>query len=71
MPHITVQLLEGRTIEQKRATATAITNAMVEHCRRQAGERGGRLRGRPPELLGAGGPAGRRPPGGPLHPPLP
>jgi 4-oxalocrotonate tautomerase len=32
MPHITVQLLEGRTIEQKRATATAITNAMVEHC---------------------------------------
>jgi 4-oxalocrotonate tautomerase len=32
MPHIIVQLLEGRTIEQKRATATAITNAMIEHC---------------------------------------
>jgi 4-oxalocrotonate tautomerase len=32
MPHIIVQLLEGRTIEQKRATATAITDAMIEHC---------------------------------------
>ena len=32
MPHVTVQLLEGRTIAQKRAAATAITDALVEHC---------------------------------------
>ena len=32
MPHVTVQLLEGRTIEQKRATAKAITDALIEHC---------------------------------------
>lgn len=32
MPHVTVQLLEGRTTAQKRATATAITEALVEHC---------------------------------------
>ena len=32
MPHVTVQLLEGRTIEQKRAAATAITDALSEHC---------------------------------------
>ncbi len=32
MPHVTVQLLEGRTTEQKRAAAKAIAEAMVEHC---------------------------------------
>ena len=32
MPHVVVQLLEGRTAEQKRAAAKAITDAMVEHC---------------------------------------
>ena len=32
MPHVTVQLLEGRTAEQKRAAARAITDALVEHC---------------------------------------
>jgi 4-oxalocrotonate tautomerase len=30
MPHVTVQLLEGRTAEQKRAAAKAITDAIVE-----------------------------------------
>ena len=30
MPHVTVQLLEGRTTEQKRAAAKAITDAVVE-----------------------------------------
>ncbi|MBI3971774.1 MAG: 4-oxalocrotonate tautomerase family protein [Chloroflexi bacterium] len=30
MPHVTVQLLEGRTTEQKRAAAKAITDALVE-----------------------------------------
>ena len=32
MPHVTVQLLDGRTREQKRDAAKAITNALVEHC---------------------------------------
>jgi 4-oxalocrotonate tautomerase len=32
MPHVTVQLLEGRTTEQKRNAAKAIAQAMVEHC---------------------------------------
>ena len=32
MPHVTVQLLEGRNTEQKRAAAKAITDALVEHC---------------------------------------
>jgi 4-oxalocrotonate tautomerase len=32
MPHVTVQLLEGRTIEQKRAAAQAMTEALIEHC---------------------------------------
>ncbi len=31
MPVVTVQLWEGRTIEQKRALVRAITEAMVEH----------------------------------------
>ena len=30
MPVVTVQMYEGRTIEQKRALAEAITRAMVE-----------------------------------------
>ncbi|HEX2032727.1 MAG TPA: tautomerase family protein [Chloroflexota bacterium] len=32
MPHVSVQLLEGRTIEQKRAASQAITDALIEHC---------------------------------------
>ena len=32
MPHVTVQLLEGRATAQKRAAAKAITDALVEHC---------------------------------------
>ena len=31
MPVVTVQLWEGRTLEQKRALVEAITAAMVEH----------------------------------------
>ena len=31
MPVVTVQLWEGRTLEQKRALVQAITEAMVEH----------------------------------------
>jgi 4-oxalocrotonate tautomerase len=31
MPVITVQLWEGRTLEQKRKLVRAITDAMVEH----------------------------------------
>jgi len=31
MPVVTVQLWEGRTVEQKRALVRAITDAMVEH----------------------------------------
>jgi 4-oxalocrotonate tautomerase len=31
MPVVTVELWEGRTIEQKRALCRAITDAMVEH----------------------------------------
>lgn len=31
MPFVTVHLWEGRTREQKRALAKAITDAMVEH----------------------------------------
>ncbi len=31
MPVVTVQLWEGRTLEQKRALVAAITEAMVEH----------------------------------------
>jgi 4-oxalocrotonate tautomerase len=31
MPVVTVELWEGRTIEQKRALCTAITDAMIEH----------------------------------------
>lgn len=31
MPHVTVQLLEGRTTEQKRAAAKAIAEAIVQH----------------------------------------
>ncbi len=31
MPVVTVQLWEGRTLEQKRALVAAITKAMVEH----------------------------------------
>jgi 4-oxalocrotonate tautomerase len=32
MPHVIVQLLEGRTPAQKRATAKAMTDALIEHC---------------------------------------
>jgi 4-oxalocrotonate tautomerase len=32
MPHVTVQLLDGRTIDQKRSAAQAITDALVEYC---------------------------------------
>jgi 4-oxalocrotonate tautomerase len=31
MPVVTVQLWEGRTLEQKRALVKAITEAMIEH----------------------------------------
>ncbi len=31
MPVVTIQLWEGRTLEQKRALVRAITAAMVEH----------------------------------------
>ena len=31
MPVVTVQLWEGRTLEQKRALVRAITDAMIEH----------------------------------------
>jgi 4-oxalocrotonate tautomerase len=31
MPVVTVQLWEGRTVDQKRALVKAITDAMVEH----------------------------------------
>lgn len=31
MPVVTVQLWEGRTLEQKRALVQAITDAMVQH----------------------------------------
>jgi len=31
MPFVTVHLWEGRTVQQKRALAKAITDAMVEH----------------------------------------
>jgi len=31
VPVVTVQLWEGRTLEQKRALVAAITQAMVEH----------------------------------------
>ncbi|HLH24181.1 MAG TPA: 4-oxalocrotonate tautomerase [Chloroflexota bacterium] len=30
MPIVTVQMYEGRTVEQKRALATALTQAMVD-----------------------------------------
>lgn len=29
MPHVTIELLEGRTIEQKAAVAKAVTEALV------------------------------------------
>lgn len=32
MPVITVEMWEGRTVEQKRKLVKAITQAMVEHC---------------------------------------
>ena len=32
MPIVTVQMVEGRDADQKRAAATAITHALVEHC---------------------------------------
>jgi 4-oxalocrotonate tautomerase len=31
MPYVIVELFEGRTVEQKRACAKAITDAIVEH----------------------------------------
>ncbi|MCW0983789.1 tautomerase family protein [Agrobacterium sp. BT-220-3] len=32
MPWITIDLSEGRTVEQKQKTAKAVTDALVEHC---------------------------------------
>jgi 4-oxalocrotonate tautomerase len=32
MPVVTVEMWEGRTVEQKRKLVDAITAAMVEHC---------------------------------------
>ena len=32
MPWITIDLSEGRTVEQKQKTAQAVTDAIVEHC---------------------------------------
>ena len=31
MPYVIVELFEGRTVEQKRACAKALTDAIVEH----------------------------------------
>jgi 4-oxalocrotonate tautomerase len=31
MPYVIVEMFEGRTVEQKRAAAKAITDAIVEH----------------------------------------
>lgn len=31
MPVVTVEMFEGRTVEQKRALCRALTDAMVEH----------------------------------------
>ena len=31
MPYVIVEMFEGRTVEQKRACAKAITDAIVEH----------------------------------------
>lgn len=36
MPFVTIQLYEGRTVEQKRAAAKAITDAIVEHLKTTA-----------------------------------
>lgn len=36
MPFVNVKMLEGRTPEQKRALAKAITDAMVEICNAKA-----------------------------------
>ena len=36
MPVVTVQMCEGRTVEQKRALAEAITRAMVEIAKTRA-----------------------------------
>ena len=33
MPFVTVEMWEGRTVEQKRRLVKAITDAMVEHAR--------------------------------------
>lgn len=32
MPYVSVELISGRTPEQKQRTAQAITDALVEHC---------------------------------------
>ena len=36
MPYVIVEMFEGRTIEQKRAAAKAITDAIVEHLKTSA-----------------------------------
>jgi 4-oxalocrotonate tautomerase len=36
MPYVIVEMYEGRTIEQKRAAAKAITDAIVEHLKTSA-----------------------------------
>lgn len=33
MPYVIVEMFEGRTVEQKRACARALTDAIVEHLR--------------------------------------
>lgn len=36
MPYVTVEMFEGRTVEQKRACAQAITEAIVTHLKTTA-----------------------------------
>ena len=36
MPYVIVEMFEGRTVEQKRAAAKAITDAIVEHLKTSA-----------------------------------
>lgn len=37
MPVVTIQMWEGRTLEQKRALVRAVTDAMVEHAEADPG----------------------------------
>jgi 4-oxalocrotonate tautomerase len=36
MPYVIVEMFEGRSVEQKRAAAKAITDAIVEHLKTSA-----------------------------------